>query len=295
MGKKIGLSIFTLQALYGDIKAVEMAKLTGCDCIDLDLSRMSIIKKDTLYSKSEDEILSHYDAVRRKAEEVELTIEQTHGRLTIYTDNPEFDNAVSENARLDCLVTKTLGCSTTVMHNVALPDKEPEWMHNKSFELFSDILKHAKKYDVVVATETFGKMGGRDCCDLFANVTDYMKIYNRITADSENAKHFKMCVDTGHSNTASRYNGNPTPADVIRILGKNIVSLHLHDNDTFSDQHKMPFMGTIDWVDVFDALDEIGYNGCYNMELTLNKYGDELAVETGAFAVKILKNFLSKR
>jgi sugar phosphate isomerase/epimerase len=138
-------------------------------------------------------------------------------------------------------------------------------------------------------------MGSRDCCDLFANVTDYLKIYNRIIADGDNAKHFKMCVDTGHTNTASHYNGNPSPADMIRILGKNIVSLHLHDNDSYSDQHKMPFMGTIDWNDVFDALDEIGYNGCYNMEIVLNRYGNELAVETGAYAVKLLKNFLSKR
>ena len=295
MDKKIGLSIFSLQSLYGDLKAIEMAKLTGCDCIDLDIGSNSIVNKQSIYSKSEDELLSYYDAVKKKADEVGLIIEQTHGRLSIYGNNPEFDDAVLENARLDCLVTKTLGCPTTVMHNVSSPDKDAAWMYDKSYELFSEILKYAKKYDVVVATETFGRMGSRDCCDLFANVTDYLKIYNRIIADGDNAKYFKMCVDTGHTNTASHYNGNPSPADMIRILGKNIVSLHLHDNDSYSDQHKMPFMGTIDWNDVFDALDEIGYNGCYNMEIVLNRYGNELAVETGAYAVKLLKNFLSKR
>ena len=295
MDKKIGLSICSLQHKYGDVKAVEMAKLTGCDCIDLDLSCMDINKKGCTYTKSEDEILTHYDAVKRKADEVEIEIEQTHGRISIYANDEQFNNSILENARIDCLVTKTLGAPVTVMHNVSAPDAEPEWIHEKSFELFTDILQHAKKYDVVVATETFGRVGGRDCCDLFANVTDFMKIYNRIIAVGDNAKYFKMCMDTGHCNTASRYNNNPKPADFIRVLGNNIVTTHLHDNDTFTDQHKMPFMGCIDWNDVFNAFDEVGYNGAYNIESTLTKYGDDLMVETGTFAVKILKDFLNKR
>lgn len=294
MDTKIGLSIFNLQAVYGDVKAIEIAKKMGCDSVDFDLSSRSVIDKNTIYSKSEDEILSHFDEVRKKAEEVEIEIGQTHGRICIYGNDAEFDRAVIENARLDCMITKLLNCPMTVMHNIAY-DAEPKWMHQKSFELFNTILQYAKQYDVIVATETFGRMGKRDCCDFFANITEYMKNYNRIVAVDDNSKYFKMCMDTGHTNTASRYNNNPTPADAIRIMGNNIVALHLHDNDTFTDQHKMPFTGAIDWNDVFDALDEIGFNGIYNMEMVLNKYGDELMFETGEFAVKVMKNYLKKR
>ena len=262
MDKKIGLSIGSLQYKYGDIKAVEMAKLTGCDCIDLDISGMDLNKSGSIYQKSEDEILSHYEAVKKKADEVELIIEQTHGRISLYSkDNEEFNNSLLDNARIDCLVTKTLGAPVTVMHNVDGPGDDPKWMHDKSFELFTGILNHAKKYDIVVATETFGKAVGREECDLFGYVTDYLKIYNRIIAVDDNAKYFKMCMDTGHTHCASRYSGNPNVADYIRMLGKNIVALHLHDNDSTYDQHKMPFMGNIDWNDVFEALDEVGYNG----------------------------------
>ena len=69
--------------------------------------------------------------------------------------------------------------------------------------------------------------------------------------------------------------------------------LHLNDNDTLTDQHKMPLSGTIDWKEVFLALKETGYSGVYNMELTLDRYGKELAVDHGAFAVKVMRELLS--
>ena len=43
------------------------------------------------------------------------------------------------------------------------------------------------------------------------------------------------------------------------------------------------------------SLDDIGYNGVYNMELALNFYGKELIVETAEFAIKVLRNYLNKR
>ncbi|MEE0928071.1 MAG: TIM barrel protein, partial [Acutalibacteraceae bacterium] len=88
---------------------------------------------------------------------------------------------------------------------------------------------------------------------------------------------------------------NPSPADAIRMMGSKIEVLHLNDNDTFTDQHKMPLSGTIDWKDVLDALEETGYSGVYNMELVLDRYGRELAIEHGAFAVKVMKNLLKEK
>ena len=89
--------------------------------------------------------------------------------------------------------------------------------------------------------------------------------------------------------------GNPTPADVIRRLGKSVTLLHLNDNDTLTDQHKIPQTGCIDWNGVMDALDEIGYGGIYNMELNLRHFGDNFLIETAEFAVKVMRNMLTER
>ena len=53
--------------------------------------------------------------------------------------------------------------------------------------------------------------------------------------------------------------------------------------------------GTIDWNDVFDALDEVGYHGTYNMELNLGHFGAGFELETAAFSVKLLRHMLNTR
>lgn len=73
------------------------------------------------------------------------------------------------------------------------------------------------------------------------------------------------------------------------------TTLHLNDNDTFEDQHKIPGMGIIDWDDIFSALDEIGYKGVYNMELNLYHYGKNFVVEVAEFAVKVMHHMLKER
>ena len=121
-----------------------------------------------------------------------------------------------------------------------------------------------------------------------------MLFRSRICEKSCYAEHFAVCVDTGHSNDAVRF-GNPPPQEVIRLLGKSVVCLHLHDNDGLTDQHRIPMTGTIDWPAVFDALDEIGYQGTYNMELHLDQFGPGFEEEMAAFGIKVMRQLLRRR
>ena len=129
--------------------------------------------------------------------------------------------------------------------------------------------------------------------DFFGQYDEFVKSYQRIRAVEDFKDYFTVCMDTGHCNKATRF-GQPSAAECIRRIGSEITALHLNDNDTLTDQHKMPFSGSMDWNDIFDALDEIGYNGIYNMELNLNFYGSEVIVDYTAFAIKVLRNFLKK-
>lgn len=73
-----------------------------------------------------------------------------------------------------------------------------------------------------------------------------------------------VCFDSGHANLMeyypgkdyNKYFGGVTHAwldtmeycnDALDKLLPHIVTCHLHDNDGYSDAHKMPFDGTIDW------------------------------------------------
>ena len=52
----------------------------------------------------------------------------------------------------------------------------------------------------------------------------------------------------------------------MRKMGSLLKCTHIHDNNGKSDQHLMPFYGTIDWKAYIDVMREIGYDGTVCME-----------------------------
>ena len=290
-------------SLGASIKDLDMAKRIGATAVDLSTLRIdgrktNVNDPDSLFSKGESAVVEYYQGIKEYADKLGITICQTHGRISGFKDNKELDDALVESAMLDLAAAKAMGAPFCVMHSVTTinmgPDCPREKMHALNYDMFSRILDKGSKYGVTVATETFGDAVKFDCCDFFGNIDEFEESYERICGGT-GSELFKICVDTGHSNKAMRFNNNPKPADVIRRLGKNIVCLHLNDNDTLTDQHKIPAMGTIDWNDVFDALDEIDYNGYYNMELNLSTYGAGFVEDTAAFAIKMMNNLLRNK
>ena len=301
MTRLISISIHSLQEKYGDIEALNIAKKIGADAVDFSTSSRKIYDyriPGSPYDKTDEELVEYYSAVRRHAESIGLKIAQTHGRMRMYTQDEEDNKAHLENARRDLLVASTLGAPYCVMHSVTTgsmgKDTPAEVMRALNKRAFCDVLLYAKQYGVKVATETFGDSLKGAVCDFFGQWDEFLNAYRDICSVGDNADWFVTCMDTGHTNKAMRF-GFPAPADAIRDLGASLACLHLNDNDGMTDQHKPPLSGNINWNDVLDALDEIGYSGIYNMELALSHFGKGLEIETAAFAIQILRNQFALR
>ena len=307
---QIGLSILPLQVRYGDREALEIAKNSGADAVDFGLEnfggRYDYRNPASVYAGSEEEIRAYFSDLKAYADRLGLTISQTHGRGSGFKNIPEEDEALIRNARLDCMVTALLGAPVCVMHAVSTgfhPNAEPDFMRRLNRDMFTRILPYAKEYGIKVATETFGDVHGGACCDFFGNLDEFIQAYEEIRAVGDNRDYFTICMDTGHTNKATKFNGNPQVPEAIRRLGREITVLHINDNNTVGDQHLLPFVdksgwqldGTIDWDETAEALREIGYNGVYNMELHLPRYGEEIMPEFCRFAVTVLRNFLEKK
>ncbi len=88
-----------------------------------------------------------------------------------------------------------------------------------------------------------------------------------------------LCYDSGHGNM--RGDG----LDRLDGLKDRLISVHLHDNDGRSDQHKLPFSGTVDWRRLTAIIARSSYNKCMSLECTMDKGGldDEAAFLAGAF------------
>jgi len=64
-----------------------------------------------------------------------------------------------------------------------------------------------------------------------------------------------ICLDTGHTVLYNRLD------DEWRQCGHRLLGMHIHDNHLQTDDHLIPFRGTIDWRVFCKALLENGYSG----------------------------------
>ena len=248
--KKIGISCKEILKRYGIEGGMELIKRCGFDAIDFscELYRLG----DEIYGGSDDAFYSHFEKVKLTAKHFELEISQTHGRCaTVVKDNEEFNEKSLRLSELDLKATAALGAPACVIHfpntsrNGKLPAME---MHELSTRFYSSLVPAAEKYGVKIALETFGaaRIAGARVRDFFACPNEFKKQY-----DSINTTMKTICVDTGHTHEAESF-WVPPPEEMIKILGKDISLLHLHDNSGHWDDHLLPGLGNIRWPAVFD-------------------------------------------
>ena len=289
--KKIGLSMSPVRRRYGWERAMEICKKSGFDAIDFNLECYNV--DDEIYGGSEDAFLSHFAKIKEKANDLELEISQTHGRCRTYLpddeENREWFHRVAE---LDLKATSVLGSPACVQHfinNTRWGMRSPEELRAVSCDMFANIVPYAEKYQTKIALETFGaaRVQGERIRDFFADPYELKKQF-----EAMNTAYKTVCVDTGHTHEAESF-WVPPPEETIRILGKDISILHLHDNTGHWDDHLIPGMGNINWPGVFDALDEVGYSGVYNCELRLDFYGNMLEEAVG-FIGRYMRKFVDE-
>lgn len=71
-----------------------------------------------------------------------------------------------------------------------------------------------------------------------------------------------VCLDVGHAHMMG-----VNVIDAAETLGGHLVTTHIHDNRGRSDDHLLPFQGTIDWSALVMALQKVGYDGVWMFEI----------------------------
>jgi sugar phosphate isomerase/epimerase len=70
-----------------------------------------------------------------------------------------------------------------------------------------------------------------------------------------------ICLDFGHAHMDGDL------VDAIETVSEHIVTTHVHDNRGRTDDHLLPFDGTIDWPAALTSLQKIGYEGTLLFEV----------------------------
>jgi sugar phosphate isomerase/epimerase len=216
---------------------------------------------------------SHFDyrdeaAIERLAgwlAETRLTLHGVHAPITekfgsgdVWT--PGFSNAVNDNTRREAAVRETeaalriatrIPFEVLVVHLGTPSSKNNQGDNNRSAAVRSaqDICQLAEPLGIRVALEVIPN-----------NLSDATSLVTLLEDDLD-ARHAGICLDFGHA----RLLGDVV--DAIEAASEHVITTHVHDNHGRDDEHLVPYLGSIDWEMALVAMQKIGYEGTYVMEL----------------------------
>ena len=100
-----------------------------------------------------------------------------------------------------------------------------------------------------------------------------------------------ICLDTGHAHMR----GLDIPR-MIEKMGSRLIATHIADNHGLSDEHFMPYFGTIPWEDVTAALNTIDYQGymTYEIMFFMRYVPEALQDDVGRLSYRVLQHLTSQ-
>jgi len=104
-----------------------------------------------------------------------------------------------------------------------------------------------------------------------------------------------ITIDIGHTRVPAEDWLNPFTKKgrakaIVEICGKRLCHIHLHDYHNNED-HRPPFEGEIEWGDLFDALDCVGYDGALMFESLPVHSAEDTLRKVGAFPEEFVKRY----
>jgi sugar phosphate isomerase/epimerase len=134
-----------------------------------------------------------------------------------------------------------------------LPGHLPEEAYENLLDSLDEILDHAEEVGVDLGIEFEPEL-------LVENTDEVLDLIEAVDRDS-----LGVNLDTGH---AAVYGDDP--AEAVRRCAGHITGVHLEDivgGVRGKHYHRIPGEGDIDFRAIFDALDDVGYDGFATLEL----------------------------
>ena len=215
----------------------------------------------------------YIEIVKNYKSELNLNYNQSH--VPYAPDYLNLSNAEREN--LDELIKRSfeysaiLGVDTIVIHPIRGTIKD----NIKYFEKVVKILPNTSR----LAIENMERK------DEIGRAEELLEIINYF----DRAK-VGICLDTGH---AHMY-GLDIASEIIK-MNDSLISTHIADNHMVSDEHFMPYFGSINWESVISALNAINYQGylTYEIMFFFRYLPEELQSDVGRFSYKVLEHLIS--
>lgn len=235
--RRTGIETGGYFGLTGAEKGFTLMKKHGYDCADY----QNFVDTETeLFTVGDAEFEKRVLADAEAAKSAGIEIYQAHGpwRWPPQDATPQDRAERMEKMKKSVWGTSLLGCKYMVIHPI-MPygdnaDPEPEKYWQMNLEFWNELLRTAKQYSVTLCLEN---MPMPRLCSSTPEAT--LRMINDLHDEN-----MAFCLDTGHCAMLGL-----SPADAVRLAGKMLKTVHIHDNNGVNDLHWMPYhdRGAIDW------------------------------------------------
>jgi len=193
--------------------------------------------------------------------ELNLALTDLHasaGREKNWTSFREYERLAGVALVLNRMeMTARLGSDVAILHIPAEPAAGPErdafWERTR--RSLDALQEHSHNLGVRIALENGGSPESWD--SLTRVFSDYGEDF------------VGLCYDSGHGNLL------PDGLDRLEAAADRLISLHLHDNDGTGDQHRLPFMGNVDWARLTGIIARSPYSKWVSLEVSQPRSGYE--------------------
>ena len=267
---KISTEIASAARIVGEQRAIELIAKAGFDAWDFSMFSMPRYSRTagkmifTDHPLCTDNYAAFAKELRKIGEDCGIVCNQSHAP---FPSLPVIYDYLKR--AIEC--TAIAGGEICIIH----PDNNKSAEENA--EMYFELLPFAKEHGVKIATENMWNWNNeKDEASAAAcsHHDDFVKHLEIVNDDS-----LVACLDIGH---AAMRGLDTSVRQMILALGDKLQALHIHDNDSWHDDHAIPCSMSIDFNDMVDALCEINYKGYFTLEADsfLRKY-DEANVFDG--------------
>ena len=251
------MKIATTTADFGafcrnDIDRIRELHRAGFRYVDLSMYSLT---PDCDYMK--DNWRDAVNALKKEADTLGMTFVQAHSQggnpLKDDASHVEFLLAATKRSIEIC---EMLGIPNTVVHSgYAKGIGKEEWFE-KNRLFYKELFSTMERCGVNVLIENSTAVNMKD--KYFVNSGKDMAEFLRFVDHPQ----LHACWDTGHANCEG-----PQYDDIL-ALGSELYAIHYNDNHGKSDEHLLPYLGTLNHDEVMNALIDVDFKGYFTLECT---------------------------
>lgn len=287
---KLSMDTGSLTKKIDNMTALRMIKDAGFDAVDWSFFAFLTEEDDLICGDYRDKAKN----IREYMDKIGISCNQAHAEMK-YSHNDAMSLESESYMRMvrSLEVASILGASNIIIHPVASALSEGMSYLGFSREYFRSFIPYCEKFNIHISVENmFTAKNGK-----IVGIEDYTTTREHIEfVESIGSPWFNICLDVGHCNAVGI---NPPESSIRQIGGGLLKALHVHDNDGRLDRHLLPYLGSINWDRVTEALKDISYEGDFTFEACgmyyeipteLMPYVLKLQAETGRELIKKIKN-----